>query len=266
MKAVLVALLLAPTLAAAGPIAYDGPPGSAPPAPIAPLAQPVSPDAPKKLVGLDGLQQRVASGRGLVASTALTVPEGRVEASFQLVVPFVGIGGLNAGITKSTEIWVDGATTFESDGDGSEEHAYGIGIKQVLVRNKNAAIAVTGSLRTISENSDGGWTSIGAVGSLCVDDDCSVMISGAAQRLFMQRDEYDGGDSGSMMFTFGTSIGNRTTRVLIDLITVDDESIAFFGMRFGGTSMAFDAGIVKPLMDSEGDVPTIPWLGLTARM
>ncbi|MBA3459299.1 MAG: hypothetical protein H0T46_05015 [Deltaproteobacteria bacterium] len=266
MKAVLAALLLAPTLAAAGPIVYSGPPGSAPPAPIAPLAQPVSPEVPKKTVGFDRMQERVASGRGLVTSTALTVPEGKVEASFQLVVPFLGIGGLNAGITKSTEVWVDGATTFESDGEGSEEHAYGIGIKQVIVRNKNVAIALTASLRKISENSESGWKSIGAVGSLCVDDDCSVMVSGAAQRLFSHRDEYYGDGSDAMMFTFGTSIGNRTTRVLIDLVSVDEESIAFFGMRFGGTSMAFDAGIVKPLMDSEGDVPTIPWLGLTARM
>ena len=264
MKAVLVALLLAPTVAAAGPILYDGPPGSAPP--IAPLAQPASPDAPKKLLGIESMQQQVASNRGLISSTALTVPEGKIEATLQLVVPFAGIGGLAAGITKTTEVWVDGATTFESESEGSEEHAYAIGIKQVLVRNKSIALAVTGSLRKVSDGGEGDWASLGGVGSLCLDDDCAVMVSGAMQRLFGYRDNYYGENNSALMFTFGASVGNRTARVLVDLVSLDDESIAFFGARIGGKGVAFDAGIVRPLADGDGDVPAIPWLGLTARM
>lgn len=273
MKAVIVplALLLAPTLAAAGPIVYSGPPGSAPPRPVAPLAQPVSPDAPKKLVGIDRMQQHVSSSRGLIGSTALTVPEGKVEATLQLVVPFAGVAGLNAGITKSTEAWVDGATTFTSDGESSEEHAYGIGIKQVLVRNKNLSFALTGSLRKVTEgfSNSQGWKSLGAVGSVCIDDDCGVMVSASAQQLFgfndRSYDDYSDESESATMFTLGASVGGRSARVLLDIVSVEEEKLAFIGVRLGGAAMAVDLALIKPIGDYGGN-ETVPWLGVTARM
>ena len=266
MKAAVVAALLAtaaPALAETD--VADGPPGVTPPIayPANPIAPPAKPAEPKK-VGLDVLQQSAASNRGLVGSTAVTVPEGKVEVSLQAVVPFAGIASLNAGITKTTELWVDGASTTESDYEGNNETAYGIGVKQVLFRDKSLAVALTGSLRKTSSFGDGeGWKSLGAVASLCFDDRCGLVVSGAIQQLFGY---HDYGDSRSeTMVTLGISAGTATTRFLIDTVTIEGATVGFLGMRLGNGSGAFDFGFAK-LLGDEGSDETIPWVGLTGRL
>ena len=273
MKAVVVAALLASAAPAfAETDVADGPPGVTPPIlyPASPVAPPAKPAEPEKL-GLDALQLRAASNRGLVGSTALTVPEGKVEVSLQAVVPFAGIASLNAGITKTTEVWVDGASTTESD-DGSNETAYGFGVKQVLFRDKRFAVALTGSLRKMSAGygTGQGWKSLGGVGSLCLDDRCGILVSGGVQQLFGYRERYSDDFSGVepesvTMVTLGISAGTATTRFLIDTVTVDGDTLGFLGMRLGNATGAVDFGFVKMLGEQGGD-ETIPWVGLTGRL
>lgn len=280
MKAVLAALLLQllSNVAAAGPVVIDGPPGSqlAPgPSPAVSEDPPVRPSVPAqptpvKLHGLELRQLAVASNRGLITSTAVTVPEGKVEVTLQAVIPFVGMVGLNAGITKSTELWVDGATSINRDGGSDSETAYGIGVKQVLLRGGNASFALTGSVRKLSSgfSSGDGWRSLGAVGSLCSDDSCNLMISGGVQRLFGFRHSYDGDSGGSeavTMVTLNASLGSGSTRLLLDTVTIDGGTVGFLGLRLGNKSAAFDLGFAKALSD-QGGAETVPWLGVTGRM
>ncbi|CAN5818445.1 hypothetical protein BH11MYX3_BH11MYX3_45880 [soil metagenome] len=277
MKAVLAALLLPllPTVAAAGPMVIDGPPGSQPaptPAPARSEDPPVraavpAQPTPVKLLGMDLRQSAVASNRGLVSSTALTVPEGKVEVTLQAVVPFFGIASLNAGITKSTELWVAGATTINDESEGDSETAYGIGVKQVLVRGRNASVALTGSLRKFSGgfNSGNGWKSLGAVASLCSDDSCNLLVSGGVQQLFGFRDGDYGESKAVTMVTLNASVGSGNTRLLLDTVTIEGETVGFLGVRLGGRSGAFDLGFAKALGD-HGEDSTIPWVGVTGRM
>jgi hypothetical protein len=265
--AVVVALLATAAPALAESDVADGPPGVTPPIayPANPVAPPAKPAEPKKL-GLDALQTRAASNRGLVGSTAVTVPEGKVEVTLQAVVPFAGIASLNAGITKTTELWIDGASTAESDYDGNNETAYGVGVKQVLFRDQRLAFALTGSLRKGSGLGSGeGWKSLGAVGSLCLDDNCGLVVSGALQQLFTYHDNYEGDSSSVTMLTFGVSAGTATTRFLIDTVTIDGDTVGFLGMRLGNQGGAFDFGFAK-LLGGDGGDETIPWLGLTGRL
>ncbi len=226
--------------------------------------------APVKLRGLEARQAAAASNRGLVTSTALTVPEGKVEVTLQVVVPAFGIAGLNAGLTKSTELWVDGATSLgEGDGNGNEA-TYGAGIKQVLLHGHNASLALTGAVRAFPNgyNSSRGWKSLGAVGSLCTDDSCYVMISGGVQRLFGFHASYDGYSDetdAATMFTLNGSLGTGTTRFLVDFVKVGRDRAGFLGLRLGSRLMAFDLGFARPLSDYGGE-QTIPWVGVTGRM
>lgn len=270
--AVAVALLASASPALAETAVDDGPPGVTPPIafPANPIAPPTRPAEPRR-IGLDAVQPRAASTRGLVSSTAVTVPEGKVEVTLQAIVPFAGIASLNAGITKTTELWVDGASTTESDYDGSHDTAYGIGVKQVLFRDKQLAFAVTGSLRKVPGIGSGdGWRSLGAVGSLCLDDGCGVLVSGAVQQLFGYHEDaygpnaYGGGRSETLL-TLGVSVGTATTRVLIDTITLDGETVGFLGMRLGNARGAVDLGFAKALGDDASD-ESIPWVGLTGRL
>lgn len=227
---------------------------------------------PPAPTGLDARRDAVAETRGLVGSTALTVPEGRAEVTVQAIVPYAGILGVNVGLTKTTELWVDGAASFDPHGEGESEHAYGIGIKQVLVKSKQVAFAVTGSVRK-AEGFGGseGWTSLGVVGTLCADDHCGLMVSGAVQRLFSYRDDTWYGDDGYTtddqdvtMVTLSASVGGATTRFLVDLVSLDRDKVGFLGLRFGNKLAAVDLAIAKAIGEDDGE--TIPWVGVTGRM
>lgn len=282
MKAVLVALTLPfaslTSVAVAAPIVIQGPPGSDPaasapvvtPAAVTPCAAPAAPaqPTPAKPLGLAARQQAVASDHGLVSSTAITIPEGHVEVSLQMLAPYAGIATLGAGITKSTELWVDGATTLSNDG-GEAEHTYAVGLKQVLFRSRNGSIAATGSLRKFSSGygESDGWKSLGLVGSACVDDGCGLMVSGSVQRLFGYYSyDYDTGGStnAQTLITVGASVGGSTTRFLLDVVQLNEDSVGFLGLRLGTASAAFDLGFGKSL--GEGSDETIPWVGVTGRM
>lgn len=267
--AVAVALLLVSIPARAETDYADTPPGATAPVPFAanPIAPPAQPAQPKA-TGLDAVQLRAASNRGLVGSTALTVPEGKVELSLQAIAPFAGIASLNTGITRSTELWIDGATTLQADDyDGSHETAYGVGVKQVLLRDRKLAFALTGSVRRMSSYGSGhGWTSLGGVGTLCLDDSCAVIVSGAVQHLFGYHEGYDGSSStGETAVTLGISAGNATTRFLVDTITLEGHTLGFVGLRLGNQSGAFDFGFARALGESGGE-ETVPWVGLTGRL
>ena len=279
MKAVLVALTLPlASIAVAAPIVIQGPPGSAPAAGapvntavgLSPQVAPAVPaeSTPVKPLGLAARQQTVASDHGLIASTAITIPEGHVEVSLQMLAPYAGIATLGAGITKSTELWVDAASTLSNEG-GEAEHTYAVGLKQVLFRSRNGSIAATGSLRKFSSGfgESDGWKSLGLVGSACLDDGCGVLVTGAVQRLFGYYSyDYDTGGStnAQTLITVGASVGGSTTRFLLDVAQLNEDAVGFLGIRLGTASGAFDLGFGKSL--GGGGDETIPWLGVTGRM
>ena len=264
MKAVLAALLLLPAIASADVVLVTGAPGSGQTAP-----QPFTPATPAKpnKQGIDARQDVVGTNRGIAAPTAITVPEGKVETTLQAVIPFAGLAGINAGITKSTELWIEGAGTIVGDSGGDTEHEYGVGIKQVLLRTDKGAIALTGSMRKLSTSDADSLMSIGAVGTLCVDDECALEISGSLARVFgFHESEYDENGPGENLITVSASLGNATTRVMLEAMGVDGESIGFLGVRFGNRNAAMDLALVTVLTEDTGDVPALPWVGFSARM
>lgn len=284
MKAVLVALTLPfASIAAAAPIEIHGPPGGEAAASTPPSTPPSTPVAfaprgaldvpaqstPAKPVGVAARQQAVASDHGLVGGTAITIPEGHVEVSLQMVAPYAGIATLGAGITKSTELWVDGATTLSTSDGGEAQHTYAVGLKQVLIRSRNGSIAATGALRKISSGfgESSGWKALGLVGSACLDDGCGVLVSGSVQRLFGYYSyDYDTGGSSNAqtLITVGASVGGSTTRFLLDLVQLNEDAVGFLGIRLGTTAAAFDLGFGKSL--GGGSEEAVPWLGVTGRM
>jgi hypothetical protein len=263
MKAVLAALVLFPTIASADVVLVTGAPGSGQVA-----AQPFVPgpaSKPKKKQGIDARQDVVASNRGVAAPTAITVPQGTVELTLQSVIPFAALGGLNAGVTKSTELWIEGGAAIAD----SDEHPYeyGAGIKQVLVRSDKLAIALTGSMRKFSEDGDNKLMSVGGVGTLCIDDECGLLVSGSIARIWgFNESDYDDNGTGENLITLSASAGNATTRVMLEAMQVDGEAIGFFGVRFGNKTTALDLALVTALSEDTGDVPALPWIGVSSRM
>lgn len=264
MKAVLAALLLVPTLASADVVLVTGAPGSGQAA--AQPFVPAAPEKPKKL-GLDARQDVVASNRGVAAPTALTVPQGKVEATFQSVVPFAGLIGLNAGVTSTTELWIEGAAAI-ADGDDDVPHEYGAGVKQVLVRTQRLAIAATGSIRRFAgDGDDEKLMSVGGVATACIDDNCGLAVSGSLARVWgFDESDYDSNGPGENLITLSASAGSATTRVMLEAMQVDGEAIGFLGVRFGNKTTALDLALVTALTENTGDVPALPWIGLSTRM
>ncbi len=264
MKAVLAVLVLLPTIASADVVVVTGAPGSG-----QTIAQPFAPATPTaaqpEKQGIEARQDVVASNRGIAASTAITVPEGKVEVTLQTVV-LAGLISLNAGLTKSTEVWVEGAAAVGID-SGDTPHEYGIGIKQSLLRTPKLAIALTASARKISENSGETLGGVGAVATVCVDDACGLQVSGSLQRMFgFHESEYDDNGPGENVITLGASLGNATTRVMVETMTIEGDSLGFLGVRFGSKSVAVDLALVTTLDNHDNDEPAIPWIGVSGRM
>lgn len=268
MKAVLASLVLLPAIAAADVVVVSGAPGSgqAVTQPFVPTI-PAAPAKPKKL-GIEARQDVAASNRGLAAATAITVPEGQVEATLQSVVPVAGLIGLNAGLTKSTEVWVEagGVLDFGDDGGGGG-HEFGVGIKQSLLRTSRVALALTASARRFSGSGGESLGGIGAVGTLCVDDDCGLEVSAGLQRMFgFHESDYDSNGPGENLITLSASMGTPTTRLIVEAMSIDGDSLGFLGVRLGSKTVAVDLALVTFLEDYDSELPAIPWIGLTGRM
>lgn len=261
MKAAVAALVLvlAPAIASADVLVTTGAPGSG-----QTVAQPFVAPAPPKKSPIDQRQDVVASGRGLAAPTAITVPAGQVELTMQSLIPFAALAGLNAGLTSTTEVWVEGATAFVEDAGGE----YGAGIKQSLVRTRNLALAVTGSMRKFTDGGSGNkLLGIGGVATLCVDDGCALELSGSLARIWgFNESDYDTNGPGANLITVSASVGNATTRFLVEAMTVDGDTIGFLGLRFGNKKWAMDLAVVRPFDDGDMEVPALPWIGASARL
>lgn len=263
MKAVLAALVVLPVVASADAPPMTGPPGSTEPA-VQPFQAAVAPVRAK--LGIEARQDVVAGNRGLAAPTAITVPAGKVEVTVQTLIPFAGLGGLNAGLTSTTEVWVEGALAYADEGDTGTE--LGVGAKQILVRTKNIAIAATGSVRRFAGSGDDErLMGVGGVVTLCVDDGCGLEVSGSLARMWgFHESDYDTNGPGENLVTLSASAGNATTRVMIEAMSIDDETVGFFGVRFGSAKQAIDVALVRPLGEEELDIPGLPWIGFSARL
>ena len=213
-------------------------------------------------------QQTVASTRGILSSTAITVPRGHVEATLQLPLSLPGvILGVNVGVTRTTELWIDGGTSL-FDGDADPERTFGIGVKQVIVRGAKAAVALTGALRRVSTRilESKGYQSLGGVGTLCVDDRCIVELSAAYQYLFNYRQgSPDGNYSyGAHLVSLGASVGSPAVRGLIEVISIKEDRAVALGARWAAGGFALDAAVV--LTVDGGRSAPLPWVAVTGRM
>lgn len=229
-----------------------------------PQDAPVAAPREAPLRGIEARQEVSASGRGLVTPTAITVPAGGVEVSLQSVVPLGGILGLVAGITGTTEVWAEGAAVILEDQAG----AYGAGIKQSLLRTQHIAIAATGSARMLTDDGKSEpLYAVGAVATVCVDDACAVEVSGSYARVWGYTDDhYDDSGPRHHLVTGSVSLGNTTTRFLVEGMWLGGEGAGLLGMRFGTKKYAVDLAIARPIVDEfDDDIPGLPWIGFTAR-
>jgi hypothetical protein len=210
-----------------------------------------------------------AATRLIASSTAITVPRGHVEATLQIPLSLPGvILGVNVGMTRTTELWIDGGTSLGGD-DGDARRIYGIGVKQVIARGARAALALTGSLRGVSPAilESKGYQSLGGVGTLCVDSGCIVELSAAYQYLIGYRKGSPDGNYiyGAHLVSAGASFGSREIRGMVEVISIKEDTWVALGVRWAGGAFALDAALLQS-GDDEGRSRPFPWAAVTVRM
>jgi hypothetical protein len=242
-------------------VVVDGPPGSIelPPAPPPPDA--VVAVTPPPLSAIAAQSQVVASQRGILTGTALTVPAGKVELGARTAFLASGVT-INGGLSSTTELWA------EAYGVVDEGSIVGAGIKQVLGRGDSWQLAATASVRVLTEENQHDLGSeemrIGSVGgvlTMCTES-CSVMLTGAVQ-LWMAT-----GEESFPVGTLGVSFGGKRARLFGEIVRPladvddDDANVAFFGLRFGSTRTSFEIAIAT----ADGEDEVLPILGLQTRL
>jgi hypothetical protein len=243
-------------------ITVDGPPGGELDAP--PSREPLKVPPPKTddRAPLERRSSVAGSNRGMFWDTALTVPSGQADVGVRALIPF-GMLQVSAGVTDSTEISVDGGKLF---GEDHEQLAlYGIGVKQVLVRGRSAAISAIASVHQFTEGNNSSGENLlllGGVGTVCATDECGLLLSASVQGIFSR----DSSDT-PLLVTLAMSAGGDTTRFMLELTTAEQTSLMFIGMRMGGQDYAIDFGIAVAADSSgEGGAGGLPMVAFTSRM
>lgn len=283
--AAIAAVLGAPSLAAAqAPGMYDptpplAPPGMTPPAgdidePPPGVAAPanapepafrapsltaVAPPAAPQLTPIERAARRdAASDRAYGTSTALTVPNGEVDASLRFA-PVGGILSLTAGLGAGVEISVDAGGVVGESGVAS----YGIGAKLALAHKGGWGLAVQGGIHKMGDSESDALSlwNLGAVLSGCSDADCSALLS------------LGGGVLGSSENSSGDTIpyawasmllGTGGFRPIIEGTVLQGGVLGFLGARMGGRHAALDLGIGF-LGGDGGDGGALPVAALSVR-
>jgi hypothetical protein len=280
LAAAVAAVLVAPAVAVAQPSvaptaepvasvpAYAG----AGPGSYTPLVAPTLPVEPTStLVGIDKRQKEdPASDRAYLARTALIAPSGTVTIQARAPIAPGAIGGISASLGR-VEIGV--STLIIADEDGG---AIGFNAKLQLLKGRRSALAAT--LDTLSApDEDGTLYMSSLVASFCTDGDaCNTLLSAHLTMLAA-----DGEDEAPVFAGVSFSKGARGKLVGEFHITDnEDESVfgGYLGGRWGGSKLAFDAGIgfggvvednqcYDDYCDgSDTDVAPWPFVGLSARM
>lgn len=265
MRLAAVLVIAAPSLAAAqAPGMYDptqplAPPGMTPPAgdtdepPPAVLAPPsgvepsfrapsltqvAPPPAPVLTPMALAAQRDSADDRAYGTSTALVVPDGKVDASLRAA-PIGAIASVTAGLGSGLEISADAGAIF-ADEDGAT--SFGFGAKLALARRDNWAFALQGSYHQLGGDGEGDpltlW-SAGAVVSGCSGHDCTTLLSLGGGFMKSSDDSDD-----TVPYVWGSMLlGTGGFRPILEGTIVADGMLGFLGARMGGRHAALDLGV-----------------------
>ena len=283
--AAVAAVLALPSLAAAqAPGMYDptpplAPPGMTPPAgdidePPPGVPAPASPAEPAfrapsltaalppaapELTAIERAARRdSANDRAFGTSTALTVPDGQVDASLRIA-PVGGILSLAAGLGNGIEISVDAGGVVGEDGVGS----YGIGAKLALAHKGGWGLAVQAGIHSMGDGESDSislWN-VGAVVSGCSDADCSGLIS-LGGGVLGSSDSYDD----KIPYAWASMLlGTGGFRPIIEGSVLQGGILGFLGARMGGRHAALDLGIGFLGSSEGGDGGALPVAALSVR-
>ncbi len=219
--------------------------------------EPAAPRPPDPVDPIEVRRQLAGSSRGLGVGTALTTPAMHGEIAFRAVEHGV-LSTFAAGITPTTELWVDGGTLDSDDALDT----LGYGVKQVLGRGARWQVAATAAVRRLYlEGSSGDvrvdtitLLSLGTVVSVC-SASCTVMASGSLGGLLAA-----GGAVPSA--SLALSVGGRVVRGQLEGITYGDLAVGFLGVHVAGTQIGLDLGALVV----GGDRTVLPFGGFTARL
>lgn len=150
-----------------------------------------------------------------------------------------------------------------------------------LVDQGNFRLAATSNLMTIlgAQATNAGILGLGGVGSLCLDTDCHSILNGFVGGYFLLSDQ---GEQNSIPLAFSLGIAQKLSRqvkllaeidggaIVGDYDAVGDGFLAWYGLRFHSSSLAFNVGFAKPIISGDedsGDVLPLglPWVSLTFR-
>jgi hypothetical protein len=219
-----------------------------------------------------GVSEDANAGRSWLMPTALTPPAGTWSFSdFELLV--VGIGysptdQLSLSLTTLLPLTDDFPLLLLANA------------KLQVIRSGHLRVALQGGLAHFREDLDGEATSsatagdLGAVATLCLDDECHSHLSGFLGAGFAREDQ------SAVPFLFGGSVAYRLGRHVKLLVEADSGFVAgevdavadgfllWYGVRFTSRNIGVDLALVKPICGSDCDgglVLGFPFVSFTFR-
>jgi hypothetical protein len=213
------------------------------------VAAPEQPQPPPPIAALDLAQQRdAASDRGFLVGSAITIPQGKVEASVRYATGEITGTMINggAGLSRDFEVSADLAQSFKS-----WSRTYGLGGKLVAIRRASWALAFEAGYRHIYDGSGTAsdyhsYYTAGARITGCFDGACSILGTFGVAGIGMETVVIDGGGATRLLVlpvlsgsvTFGTGIARPFVEGVVSF-----GALGIMGVRFAWKSAAIDLGV-----------------------
>lgn len=202
-----------------------------------------------------------ADDRAYGTSTALVVPDGKVDVSLRAA-PIGGIASVTAGLGAGFELSADVSGIFVEGGMAS----YGVSGKLQLGRKAGWALAVEGGYHQVGDDgsSDGvsdavGLWSGGVVVSGCTDRACSALLSLGGGVLGSTE-----GSGHAIPYVWSSALlGTGGFRPILEGAILDGGVLGFLGARMGGKTVALDLGV--GLLAGDGGGGGLPVAALSVR-
>lgn len=212
------------------------------------------------------LASDASEDRGMMISSALTVPARRVEASTRIIPSKGALISVDAGLTDRLQLSADAGERFDE-----RTTTFSVGLKVALLERSTWQLAGQATYRRISLDGGDFIDDVNApsgslIATSCIDRNC--VARGSLGAGLIVPDKAVRHDNvllrTSAFFNGGIVVGAGSERLLVEASWIGDGVLAFAGVRYATGRFSIDGGL--GLAGNHLGVSAAPMLGVGVRI
>jgi hypothetical protein len=226
------------------------------------------PTGPRRALdaSLASLASDASADRGMMTSSALTVPARRVEASTRIIASKGALISVDAGLTDRLQLSADAGERFDE-----RTTTFSVGLKVALLERSTWQLAGQATYRRISLDGGDFIDDVNApsgslIATTCIDHNC--VARGSLGAGLIVPDKAVRHDDvllrTSAFFDGGLVVGAGPERLLVEASWIGDGVLAFAGVRYATGRFSIDGGL--GLAGNHLGVSAAPMLGVGVRI